>query len=233
MASRKELCYNQGSLSCEITDMTTPSPESRYPIKGVSRTAYLKHFITHPQIMVGDYTYYDDPLGAENFEKNVLYLFEFMRDKLIIGNFCQIATGVRFIMNGANHAMGGFSTYPFKVFGGQWAEKDPMSVVSKGDTIIGNDVWIGNNVTFMQGVRVGNGAIVGTNSLVTKDIEPYTIVGGNPARPIRKRFDDMTIALLLKLQWWHWPAEKITQNLDLIVSGDVPALQKFLEGSAG
>ena len=176
-----------------------PNPKTTRPIEGVWRTAYLKNIIKSPQIIVGDYTYYDDPDDVSNFEKNVLYLFEFMKDKLIIGKFCQIATGVRFIMNGANHAMGGISTYPFKVFGGEWAKKDPINVVSKGDTVIGNDVWIGNSATIMQGITIGDGAIIGTNSLITKDVEPYTIVGGNPAKEIRKRFDPEKIDFLLKV----------------------------------
>jgi len=187
-----------------------PDPNTLYPIKGVTRTVYLKNIIKNPQIIVGDYTYYDDPEDVYNFEKNVLYLFDFMADKLIIGKFCQIATGVRFIMNGSNHAMGGFSTYPFKVFGEEWAIKDPMQVISKGDTIIGNDVLIGNNATIMQGIKLGDGAIIGTNSLVTKNVEPYTIVGGNPAKEIRKRFDPETIDFLLTLKWWDWDVEKIT-----------------------
>lgn len=199
---------------------TYPNPNTLYPINNVTRTVFLKNIIKSPQILVGDYTYYDDPQDVYNFEKNVLYLFEFMNDKLIIGKFCQIATGVRFIMNGSNHAMNGVSTYPFKVFGGAWSDTS-MDVVSKGDTIIGNDVWIGNNVTIMQGIKIGDGAIIGTNSLVTKDIAPYTIVGGNPARIIRKRFDDKTIALLVKLQWWNWDIAKITQHLDLITNGDI------------
>ena len=146
---------------------------------------------------MGDYTYYDDIDDVYNFEKNVLYLFEFIGDKLIIGNFCQIATGVRFIMNGANHAMNGISTYPFKAFGKAWKDA-PLESINKGDTIVGHDVWIGNGATIMQGVKIGNGAIIGTNSLVTKDIEPYTIVGGNPAKPIRKRFDDEKIELKIE-----------------------------------
>jgi virginiamycin A acetyltransferase len=189
--------------------MTYPDPNILYPIDGVTRTCYLKNIIKNPQISVGDYTYYDDPEDIANFEKNVLYLFEFMNDQLIIGKFCQIATGVRFIMNGANHAMDGISTYPFKVFGKSWGAA-AMNVVSKDNTIIGNDVWIGNNVTIMQGVTVGDGAIIGTNSLVTKNIEPYAIVGGNPAQLIRKRFDDKAIEFLVQLAWWNWPVEKIT-----------------------
>lgn len=146
-----------------------------------------------------------------------------MKDKLIIGKFCQIATGVRFIMNGSNHAMDGFSTYPFKVMGKAWSDV-AMNAISKGDTIIGNDVWIGNSVTIMQGVTIGDGAIIGTNSIVTKDVEPYSVVGGNPARLIRKRFDDETISFLLALRWWDWSIEKITDYLPAITSADLNKL---------
>jgi virginiamycin A acetyltransferase len=209
-----------------MTDSLYPSPDTLYPIEGVTRTCFLKNIIKSPQIIVGDYTYYDDPEDIYNFEKNVLYLFEFMRDKLIIGKFCQIATGVRFIMNGANHAMDGISTYPFKVFGKAWSEV-PMNVVSKGDTVIGNDVWLGNSVTIMQGIKIGNGAIIGTNALVTKDVEPFTIVGGNPAKVIRKRYDDKTITFLQQLAWWDWPIEKITQHLDAITTGNLEVLRQI------
>ncbi len=150
-----------------------------------------------------------------------------MGDKLIIGKFCQIATGVRFVMNGSNHSMQGISTYPFKVFGKSWKDAS-MEVVSKGDTIIGNDVWIGNSVTIMQGIKIGDGAIIGTNALVTKDIAPYTIVGGNPAALIRKRFDEHQIDLLLKAKWWDWAVEKITENLDIITGGDFDALKRMV-----
>lgn len=203
-----------------------PNPDTLYPIKNVTRTVFLKNIINSPQIQVGDYTYYDDPQDIHNFERNVLYLFEFMQDKLIIGKFCQIATGVRFIMNGSNHAMDGISTYPFKVFGDAWSET-AMNAVSKGDTVIGNDVWIGNSVTIMQGITIGDGAIIGTNSLVTKDVEPYTIVGGNPAKVIRKRFDADTIQFLLKLRWWDWNVEQITQHLKWITEGSIEELKKL------
>lgn len=205
--------------------MSYPNPNTLYPIEGVTRTVFLKNIIKSSQIIVGDYTYYDDPEDIYNFEKNVLYLFDFMGDKLIIGKFCQLASGVRFIMNGSNHAMNGVSTYPFKVFGKAWKDAS-MDVVSKGDTIIGNDVWIGNGVTVMQGIKIGDGAIIGTNSLVTKDVEPYAIVGGNPAQIIRKRFDDATIEFLLELSWWDWSPEKITQNLTAITTGDISSLNK-------
>lgn len=206
-----------------------PDPNVTLPISGVTRTVYLKNIIKNPHIIVGDYTYYDDPEDVHNFERNVLYHFDFMGDKLIIGKFCQLATGVRFIMNGSNHAMGGLSTYPFKVFGGDWTSKDPMHVISKGDTVVGHDVWIGNGATIMQGIKIGDGAIIGTNSLITKDVEPYTIVGGNPAKEIRKRFDEATIDFLLKLKWWDWDVKKITEHLELITNSNIDELKKIYE----
>jgi virginiamycin A acetyltransferase len=204
-----------------------PSPDTLYPINGVKRTVYLKNIIKNPQIIVGDYTYYDDPEDVGNFEKNVLYLFDFIGDKLIIGKFCQIATNVRFIMNGSNHPMKGVSTYPFKVFGGHWSHAS-LEVKSKGDTVVGNDVWIGNGATIMRGIKIGDGAIIGANSLVTKDVEPYTIVGGNPAAEIRKRFDDETIKFLSKLKWWDWDVRKITDNLEFLTSGNIDELKRGL-----
>lgn len=210
-----------------MSEKNYPLPSTMYPIAGVTRTVFLKNIISNPQIIVGDYTYYDDPEDVKNFEKNVLYLFEFMNDKLIIGKFCQLATGVRFIMNGSNHAMNGFSTYPFKVFGGEWS-KASLAAHSKGDTIVGNDVWIGNGATIMQGIKIGDGAIIGTNSLVTKDVEPYTVVGGNPATEIRKRFDAETIKLLQALKWWDWNIEKITEHLGVLTSGKLADLQKLV-----
>lgn len=215
-----------------MSNLIYPDPNTLYPIEGVTRTVFLKNIIKSPNIIVGDYTYYDDPVDSYNFEKNVLYHFDFVGDKLIIGKFCQIASGVRFIMNGSHHPMKGFSTYPFKVCGGAWS-KDPLDVVRKGDTIIGNDVWIGNSVTIMPGIKIGDGAIIGTNSLVTKDVEPYTIVGGNPAKVIRKKFSEDIIQILLSLQWWNWDVRKITENLDLITSGDVNQLIKIYEENIG
>jgi virginiamycin A acetyltransferase len=201
----------------------SPNPNETYPINGIKRTCFLKNIINHPQIKIGDFTYYDDPDGVESFQKNILYFFDFISDNLVIGKFCQIATGVRFIMNGANHAMNGISCYPFKVFGHDWAEAS-LDVPFKGNTIIGNDVWIGNSVTFMQGIKVGDGAIIATNSVVTKDVPSYAIVGGNPAQVIRYRFDPETIAKLLEIKWWDWPVEKITANIKALSSGDLEAL---------
>ncbi len=148
-----------------------------------------------------------------------------MGDKLIIGKFCQIATGVRFIMNGGNHAVHGFSTFPFAAFGNEWRDV-PLESQSKGDTVIGNDVWIGNSATIMPGVKIGDGAIIATNAVVTKNVDPFTIVGGNPAALIRKRFDDETIERLLKMKWWDWDIEKITKNAKDIVSGNVALLSQ-------
>ena len=213
-----------------------PDPNTIYPIKGVTRTCFLKNIISNPQIIVGDYTYYDDPEDIYNFEKNVLYLFNFidsevifkeemMNEKLIIGKFCQIATGVKFICNGSNHAMNGISTYPFKVFGKGWKDAF-MDVESKGNITIGNDVWIGNSAIIMPGILIGHGAIIGASALVTKNVEPYSIVGGNPATIIRKRFDDETINFLLRLSWWDWDIEKITENIKHITVGNIEALKK-------
>jgi virginiamycin A acetyltransferase len=212
--------------------MNHPDPNTIYPIEGLTELCFLKNIIDHPQVLVGDYTYYHDPVDVYNFQKNVLYLYdeqfgvEAKQDRLIIGKFCQIATGARFIMNAANHVMNAASTYPFKVFGKSWSTAE-MNPVCKGDTVIGNDVWIGNGATFMQGITVGDGAIIATSSVVTKDVAPYTIVGGNPAREIRKRFDQDTTDLLLQLQWWDWPIEKITAHLDALSTGDLNLIKQL------
>ena len=203
-----------------------PDPNLLYPIDGITRTCFLKNIITNPQIIVGDFTYYDDQDNVGNFEKNVLYLFDFIGDKLIIGKFCQIASGVRFIMNGGNHAMDGVSTYPFKMLGKAWAEAS-LNGVNRGNTEIGNDVWIGNSATIMPGIKIGHGAIIATNAVVTKDVEAYSIVGGNPATLIRKRFDNQTIEFLLNLTWWDWSVEKITTYLDAITCGDLEYLKQI------
>jgi virginiamycin A acetyltransferase len=200
------------------------NPDVVYPIENWYRTCFLKNIITNPQIIVGDYTYYDDAQDVYNFEKNVLYLFDFIGDRLIIGKFCQIASGARFIMNGANHAMNGISTYPFEVFGKSWSNA-PSKFLNKGDTVIGSDVWIGNSATIMPGIKIGHGAIIGTNALVTKDVAPYTIVGGNPGKLIRSRFEQKTIDFLLELSWWDWPIEKITKHVNAIASGNLETLR--------
>ena len=197
---------------------TGPNKNEKYPLNGQKRLCFLKNIITNPNIIVGDYTYYDDFEDAMNFEKNVKYHYDFLGDKLIIGKFCMIAPSVTFIMTGANHSMNGITSYPFSLFGNGWERIMPTmaDLPIKGDTIIGNDVWIGTNVTIMPGVHIGDGAIIATNSTVTKDVALYANVGGNPAVEIRKRFSDPKIKELLEMQWWNWDIEKITDNLEYL-----------------
>ena len=207
--------------------MNGPSPSDKHPMAGFPQVCFIKNTISNPNIVVGDYTYYDDPDDSEGFERNVLYHFPFIGDRLIIGRFCAIARGVKFIMNGANHRMSGISTYPFQIFGNGWEKVMPRpdELPYKGDTVIGNDVWIGYNSLIMPGVRIGNGAIVSSRSVVVSDVAPYTVVGGNPARAIRQRFDAQAVAVLEQIAWWDWPIEKLTLHLPLIVAGDVDALR--------
>ncbi len=197
--------------------MTAPSPSTVFPLAGYGRLCFLKNIIDHPQISIGDYTYYDDFETVANFQRNVRYLFDFTGDRLRIGKFCMIASGVEFIMNGANHLTNAVSAYPFAVFGGDWnGAMAGKSYPTKGDTLIGNDVWIGYRAAIMPGVTIGDGAIIGACSVVTRDVEPYSIVGGNPARLIRKRFDEPTIERLLQLAWWHWPIDRINRYTSLL-----------------
>lgn len=201
-----------------------------YPRTGDTQTIYLKNAITDTSITVGDYTMYNDfvndPTGFE--KNNVLYHYPINHDKLIIGKFCSIACGAKFFFNSANHTMASLSTYPFPLFFDEWElEKKNVTEAwdNKGDIIVGNDVWIGYEAVILAGVTIGDGAIIGTRAVVTKDVPPYTIVGGVPAKPIRKRFDDETIARLLKLKWWDWSEEKIAQNIQSIKSGYIEQLR--------
>ncbi|WP_053977147.1 CatB-related O-acetyltransferase [Mangrovimonas xylaniphaga] len=205
--------------------MNGPDKDLKFPLENYDRLCFLKNIIKNPNIIVGDYTYYDDFENVDNFERNVKYLFDFTGDKLIIGKFCMIASGVSFIMNGANHLTNSISSYPFAIFGNGWEKAmEGKTYPYKGDVIIGNDVWIGHNATIMAGVTIGDGAIIGANSTVVKDVAPYSIVGGNPAKEIRKRFDENTIKKLLELQWWHWDIEKITQNIQKLTSNSLDEL---------
>ena len=167
-----------------------PNKNEKFPNKNISSVCFIKNTITRTNIEVGDYTYYDDVDGADKFEEHVIYHYEFLGDKLIIGKFCQIASGIKIIMNGANHRMSSVTTYPFNIMGNGWEKVTPKlkDLSFKGDTVIGNDVWIGKNVTILPGVHIGDGAIIGANSVVTKDIPAYHIAGGNPCKIIRKRF---------------------------------------------
>lgn len=207
--------------------MRGPDPSNTHPMEGFPQVCFIKNTIKNPNIIVGDFTYYDDPEDSENFERNVLYHFPFIGDKLIIGKFCAIAKGVQFIMNGANHKLSGFSTFPFYIFGNGWENAMPQAgdLPYKGDTVIGNDVWIGFDALIMPGVKIGNGAIISSRSVVTSDVPAYTIAGGNPAKIIKKRFPEETIATLEKLAWWNWPIEKITKNITAIMSDDIEKLR--------
>jgi virginiamycin A acetyltransferase len=205
--------------------MKGPNKDIKFPIDKYDKLCFLKNIIKNPNIIVGDYTYYDDFENVENFEKNVKYHFAFVGDKLIIGKFCMIASDVKFIMNGANHLTNSLTAYPFAIFGNGWENAmEGKSYPQKGDINIGNDVWIGHNATIMAGVNIGDGAIIATNSTVTKDVEPYTIVGGNPAKEIRKRFSEDVISKLLELKWWNWDIEKITNNIQNLTDNKIEKL---------
>jgi virginiamycin A acetyltransferase len=205
-------------------------PENKlYPRTNDKQTIYLKYAISNPNITVGEYTMYND---FENdptlFEKNnVLYHYPINKDKLVIGKFCSIACGAKFLFTSANHTMKSLSTYPFPLFFEEWGldKKDvTKSWDNKGDIIIGNDVWIGYEAVILSGVTIGDGAIIGTRALVTKDVPPYTIVGGMPAKIIRKRFEEETINLLLEKKWWNWSREKIAKNIKNIQNGCIENL---------
>ena len=202
-----------------------------YPRTGDKQTVYLKNVITKPNIEVGDYTMYNDFVNDPGeFEKNnVLYHYPINHDKLIIGKFCSIACGVKFLFNSATHTLASLSTYPFPLFFEEWGlEKQNVaeSWDNKGGIIIGNDVWIGFEAVILAGVTIGDGAIIGTQAVVTKDVPPYTIAGGIPAKPIKKRFDEDTISDLLHIKWWNWPKEKISQHIGAIRSGCIKELME-------
>lgn len=206
-------------------------PESKiYPRTGDNQTIYLKNVITNPNIEVGDFTIYNDfENDPKLFEKNnVLYHYPINHDKLIIGKFSSIACGAKFLFNSANHSLSSLSTYTFPIFFEEWG-LDVKNITNAWDNkvniVVGNDVWIGYQAVILSGVTIGDGAIIGTRAVVTKDVEPYTIVGGVPAKPIRKRFSDDTIHKLLELKWWDWPKEKIAQNIDAIQSGCIENLK--------
>ncbi|MGG6264497.1 CatB-related O-acetyltransferase [Leptolyngbya sp. AN03gr2] len=206
-----------------------PDPNQKHPIPDHLRVCFLKDCITAPNISVGEYSYYDDPVDPEGFERNVLY--NYGNDRLIIGKFCAIATGVKFIMNGANHKLDSISTYPFPIFGNGWESSmdQLLNLPSRGDTVIGNDVWIGYESLIMPGIKIGDGAVIAAKSVVVKDVPAYAIVGGNPATVIRKRFSDAEVAKLLEISWWNWEIEKITQAIPLIMSNDIQALYALHE----
>jgi virginiamycin A acetyltransferase len=198
--------------------MSDPNPNTVHPIAGYDKEIYVKPTIKNPNIIVGDFTYIAD----SEFESHVTHHYDFIGDKLIIGKFCQIAAGVEFVMNGANHQMNAVSTFPFYTLEG-WKMNPPAKsdMPFKGDTVIGNDVWIGQNATILPGVHIGDGAIIGANSVVGSDVEPYTIVVGNPAEAIRYRFDEDLTELLLKFKWWDKPIKEINELIPILTSSDL------------
>ena len=201
-----------------------------YPRTGDIQTVYLKNVITESGIEIGDYTMYNDFVNdPRDFEKNnVLYRYPINGDKLKVGKFCSIACGAKFLFTSANHTMHSISTYPFPIFFEEWG-LDVANITSawdnKGDIVVGNDVWIGYEAVVLSGVTIGDGAIIGTRAVVTKDVPPYTIVGGIPAKPIRKRFSDEVISRLLELQWWNWSENRFKENIDVIQSGRIKDLK--------
>ena len=202
-----------------------------YPRTGDRETVYLKNVIDNPNIQIGDYTIYNDFVhDPREFRKNnVLYHYPINKDRLIIGKFCSIACGAKFLFNSGNHKMASLSTYTFPLFFEEWdLEKENVAQAwdQKGDIIIGNDVWIGYEAVVLSGVTIGDGAVIGCRAVVTKDIPPYTIVGGVPAKPIRKRFDEETIKELQKIKWWDWPEEKIAGKIPAIQAGNLEELRE-------
>ena len=203
-----------------------PDPNTIHPIPGYDKEIYVKPTIKNPQITVGDFTYIAD----SDFESHVTHLYEWNNDRLIIGKFCQIAAGVEFVMNGANHQMNAVSTFPFYTLEG-WNATTPQKsdLPLKGDTVIGNDVWIEQNATILPGVHIGDGAIIGANSVVDKNIEPYTIVAGNPIHVIRKRFDDELIELLERFKWWDKSIDEINSLIPILTCSDLKKVKEELK----
>ena len=200
-----------------------PNPNVIHPIKGYDKEIYIKPSVKNQNIIVGEFSYIAD----SDFESHVTHLYDWNGDKLIIGKFCQIAVGVEFVMNGANHQMNAVTTFPFYTLEG-WNMEPPAQadLPLKGDTVIENDVWIGQNAVILPGVHIGDGAIIGANSVVGSDVDPYTIVAGNPARVLRKRFDDELIDLMLRFKWWDKSIEEINALLPILTSSDLDKVRK-------
>jgi len=208
--------------------MPGPNPNTLYPLEGYDKLIFLKPFVKAPNIIVGDYTYFDDRRnGPENFEEyNVLYNYDFSKVKLVFGKFCAIAAETRFMMTG-DHKLDGFSTFPFPIFQNGWESAYEITDLPvKGDILVGNDVWFGYDSLVKGGVTIGDGAIIASRAVVVKDVPPFSIVAGNPAKVVKMRFDDKTIERLLQIAWWEWPIEKINRNLPLIAGSDIDRLEE-------
>ena len=210
--------------------MDRPDPNTVHPIPGYESEIYVKPTVRNPNITVGDFTYIAD----SEFESHVTHHYPFLGDRLIIGKFCQIAAGVEFVMNGANHQMNAVSTFPFYTLQGwDMAPPAPADLPLRGDTVVGNDVWIGQNAVILPGVRIGDGAIIGASSVVGSDVAPYTIVAGNPARVIRKRFGDTLIDLLLEWKWWDKEVDEVNRLIPLLTSSDLDAVEREIRRLLG
>ena len=209
-----------------MKDGKKPNPNVIHPIKGYDKEIYIKPSVKNQNIIVGEFSYIAD----SDFESHVTHLYDWNGDKLIIGKFCQIAVGVEFVMNGANHQMNAVTTFPFYTLEG-WNMEPPAQadLPLKGDTVIENDVWIGQNAVILPGVHIGDGAIIGANSVVGSDVDPYTIVAGNPARVLRKRFDDELIDLMLRFKWWDKSIEEINALIPILTSSDLDTVRKKLK----
>lgn len=212
-----------------------PHPDMIHPRSGDTQTVYLKNVVDSPSVIVGEYTIYNDPIRdpRDFLKNNVLHHYPLNGDSLIIGKFCSIACGAKFLMNGGNHTLSSLSTYPFPLFAEEWNHgmKSQEAWDNRGDIIVGNDVWIGLEAVISAGVTIGDGAIVGTRAVVTKDVPAYGIVVGAPARVIRQRFPEEVVAVLRAVRWWDWPVEKIARNMKSITSGDISLLNAAAEGS--
>jgi virginiamycin A acetyltransferase len=212
-----------------------PDPMVLHPVAGQDRVVFLRPLVTDPRIEVGEYTYYDDPDDPLGFERDA-FLYGYGPERLIIGRYCAIASGVRFVMPGANHADLGPSTFPFGIFGEPWAKRTMdlvMGAPSRGDTVVGNDVWLGYRALVLPGVTIGHGAIVAAASVVASDVPPYAIVGGNPARVIRRRYEDEDVERLLRAAWWDWPVELVTEHARTIMAGTPEKLERIARSIDG
>ena len=209
----------------------SPDPGTLHPVAGQDRVVFLKPLVRSPKIEIGDFTYYDHPERATEFEADAV-LYAFGPERLVIGRYCAIAAGVRFLMGGANHADLGPSTFPFGIFGGDWGDTMDlvMSAPSRGDTVIGNDVWLGYEALVLPGVTIGDGAIVAAASVVAADVPPYAIVAGNPARVVRRRYEDADVERLLAAAWWDWPVEAVTAHAREIMTSDPARLEAIAAG---
>ena len=213
-----------------MKDGKVPNPNNVHPIAGYDKQIYVKPTIKNPNIIVGNFTYIAD----SEFESHVTNYYPWSRDKLIIGKFCQIAAGAEFVMNDANHQMNAVTTFPFYTLEGwEMNTPDPSEMPFKGDTVIGNDVWIGQNAVILPGVHIGDGAIIGANSIVGSDVDPYTIVVGNPAKPIRKRFDEELIELMQRFKWWNKSIDEIDELIPLLTCSDLDKVKKEIKKRLG